>query len=130
MKRITIAAYLLIVGLVIISCNTAPQSTGRLQGQVTIGPISPVERPGEKPPIPPEVYQARKVMVYDEEGNDLIEQVDLGPEGYYRVELRPGTYLVDINNIGIDSSRQVPEVIEIEEGKTVVLNIDIDTGIR
>lgn len=69
-------------------------------------------------------------MVYDEEGNDLIEQVDLGPEGYYRVELRPGTYLVDINNIGIDSSRQVPEVIEIEEGKTVVLNIDIDTGIR
>ena len=95
-----------------------------------IDPIWPVERLGEQKPIPPEVYEARKVMVYNKAGKRLFEEVSLSSDGYYGVELRPGTYTIDINRIGIDSSSDVPKQIVIESGQVVVLNIDIDTGIR
>jgi hypothetical protein len=46
------------------------------------------------------------------------------------VELDPGVYRVDINRIGVDSSSDVPEQVEIVAGLTFKLDIDIDTGIR
>ena len=106
------------------------QKSGTLQGNVTIGPFQPVERPGEEPPVPCEVYEARKIMVYDEHGSNLINQVDIDCEGDYWIELDPGVYTVDINRIGIDHSSDVPRTVRIEPGKTIVLDIDIDTGIR
>ena len=107
------------------------ENSGILQGIVTIGPITPVERPGEKPPIPPEVYEARKIMVYDKSGKELIQQVDIDSEsGWYVAHLKPGTYTIDINRIGMDSSDDVPQQVEIQLGITTRLDIDIDTGIR
>jgi hypothetical protein len=103
---------------------------GILEGEVNIGPLTPVEKPGETPTIPPEVYALRKIMVYDESRTTLIKQVDIGNDGYYRIELKPGTYTIEINHVGIDRSADVPRQIEIEAGKTVSLDIDIDTGIR
>ncbi|MFC1954746.1 hypothetical protein ACFLVZ_02875 [Chloroflexota bacterium] len=44
--------------------------------------------------------------------------------------LEAGIYTVDINHIGMDRSSDVPKEIEIGAGKTIELNIDIDTGIR
>ena len=128
----TVLAFILIMlpMLLVTGCVSETQKPGTLEGYVTIGPIWPVERPGEQKPIPPEVYEARKVMVYDKSGKRLVEEVSLTSEGYYSVQLKPGTYRVDINRIGIDSSSDVPKQIVIETGQTVVLNIDIDTGIR
>lgn len=116
--------------LPIAGCIGETQEPGILEGRVTIGPIWPVERPGEQKPIPPEVYEARKVMVYDKSGKKLVEEVSLTNEGYYKVQLKTGTYTIDINRIGSDSSSDVPKQIVIESGQTVLLNIDIDTGIR
>jgi len=95
-----------------------------------IGPITPVERPGEKPTVPPEAYEARKIIVYDKNRDMLIAQVDIDTHGYYEVELKPGIYTVDINRIGMDRSSDVLKEIGIFAGKTIVLDIDIDTGIR
>lgn len=103
--------------------------TGSLEGVVTIGPIWPVEVPGGRP-VPPEVYRARKVLVYDASRTRLIATVDLGTDGHYRVELAPGWYVVDINHIGMDRSPDVPASVQIKPGVTSVLNINIDTGIR
>ena len=50
-----------IMVLFIGGCSSASSETGRLQGSVTIGPVFPVERPGETVPIPCEVYEARKI---------------------------------------------------------------------
>jgi len=109
----------------------AEELPGTLTGRVTIGPLQPVVRPGDDPlDIPPEVYEGRKVMVYDESGEDLIRRLDIGPDGIYRAELVPGTYTVDINHAGMDSSGDVPCQIQIESGETTCLDIDIDTGIR
>ena len=121
---------ILTLGLLLAGCSGRTLEPGILSGTVTIGPIWPVERPGESPPIPCEVYEARKVMIYDKKGSRLIKQVDLDCNGNYRVELNPGVYTVDINRIGIDFSKDVPKKIEIRPGETIELDIDIDTGIR
>ncbi|MDD5095182.1 MAG: hypothetical protein PHV74_12525, partial [Dehalococcoidia bacterium] len=107
------------------------QPKGLLQGHVTIAPIHPVQQPGDDPnDVPPEVYDARKVMVYDQFGQKLISLIDIGHDGNYRQELSPGVYVIDINHAGIDRSSDVPRTIQILPGETVQLNIDIDTGIR
>jgi hypothetical protein len=130
MKKTIVLLAIITAGLLLAGCATEPQEVGWLEGQVTIGPIWPVERPGEKREIPCEVYEARKIMVYDRGGNRLIEQVDIDCNGYFQVDLEPATYTVDINHLGIDHSSEVPTQIEIRSGETVRLDIDIDTGIR
>lgn len=128
-------ALLLSLAILLGSCANSPAQTGTLQGQVTIGPISPVERPGEEPDVPSAVFEARKIMVYEEDGDRLVAEVDIeqkdkAAEGFYMVELEIGIYLVDIKWLGIDSSSEVPAKVEIRPGEVTILNIDIDTGIR
>jgi len=122
---------LLMVALsaMLISCGGIRQANGVLEGKVSIGPITPVQQ-STPVPTPPEVYAARKVLVYDSEHNKLLYTVSLDDNGNYRIEFEPGTYVVDINHVGIDRSSEVPKTIEIEPGITVVLNISIDTGLR
>lgn len=128
--RQTIALLLLAAALAVAGCSGYGSETGTLKGTVTIGPISPVQKEGVKEEVPPEVYAARKVMVYNASGNRLVEQVDLNDDGTYSVRLGTGTYTVDINRVGVDSRDDVPRKIEIRAEGTVVLDIDIDTGIR
>ncbi|MFH1652134.1 MAG: hypothetical protein ABID87_08575 [Chloroflexota bacterium] len=136
-RRSAIAGVAVVIALMLVftSCSTRSAAPGILMGQVTIGPLQPVERPGVNPPVPPEVFSSRKIMVYDERGKKLIaevsiEQVDQSATGRYHVTLKPGKYTVDINHVGIDRSGNVPRVVQIESGQTLVLDIDIDTGIR
>ena len=103
---------------------------GTLQGQVTIGPICPVERPDQPCTPTPDTYATRKVLVLSADGATLIATVSLNQTGYYRVELEPGTYVVDIKRAGIDRSPDVPRTITLDTGETYTLDIDIDTGIR
>ena len=118
------------ISLFILGCSNSNQEPGVLEGMVNIGPIVPMERPGVKYEIPCEVYEARKVMVYDKNHKKLVQQVDIDCNGYYRVELEPGIYVIDINRIGIDHSSEVPTKVEMKPGQTIQLDIDIDTGIR
>jgi hypothetical protein len=122
---------LLMVALsaMLISCGGTLQADGVLQGKVDIGPITPVQ-PITPVPTSPEVYAARKVLVYDQGRSKLLYTVSLDNNGNYRIELAPGTYVVDINHAGIDRSSEVPKTIEITPDSTVVLNISIDTGLR
>ncbi len=53
---ISLILFILIGSLLVGSCRQASPGTGLLQGGVTIGPIFPVEMPGESRPVPPEVF--------------------------------------------------------------------------
>jgi hypothetical protein len=128
-KKLLITA-LAIACLFLVGCVDGTGEPGRLEGDVTIGQIMPVERSSQTYEVPCEVYEARKVMVYDRNHHKLVRQVDIDCHGHYIVELKPGQYVVDINRIGIDHSSEVPTTVEIASGETVTLNIDIDTGIR
>jgi hypothetical protein len=110
------------------SCDTA--GSGMLEGNVTIGPICPVEQPGNPCPVPCEVYQARKVLIYDSSGTKLIAEAAIDCNGFYSVELKSGIYIVDINRNGFGHVSGVPQELELKLGQTIELNIDIDTGIR
>ena len=134
MKRITLLITMILLGLFVVGCSSTAEK-GLLQGNVLIGPIAPVEQPGQNTTLNCDVYGLRKIMIYDKSGEKLIKQVDIecnADENYtrYRVELDPGIYTIDINHIGIDYSDDVPKQVEIESGLTFKLDIEIDTGIR
>jgi hypothetical protein len=121
--------FIIAISALLSACGT-PVEPGILHGIVSIGPLQPVEKPGEVIEVPCEVYEARKIMVYDKSGEKLVAQVDIDCEGRYSVKLEPGTYTIDINRIGVDFSKGLPAQVEIESGITTRLDIDIDTGIR
>jgi hypothetical protein len=135
MKRNTLFIIVIVLGLLLFVGCSCESEKGLLQGKVSIGPISPVEQPGQTTTIRCDVYDVRKIMIYDKNRTNLIKQIDIdcnSEENYarYRVELEPGIYIIDINHIGIDFSKDVPKQVEIEAGLTTRLDIDIDTGIR
>ncbi len=128
-------AILLIPGTLLASCQPGGSESVLLQGAVTIGPLSPVERPGENPPVSPEVFAARHLIIYDASGKKLVRevyftQIGNGATGYYTAQIAPGTYTVDINRLGIDRAANLPQKITVSADETVTIDINIDTGIR
>ena len=97
--------------------------TGVIEGKVWIGPLpgGPPEKLGL--PYPDEIYQPRKIMVYDADRINLVKQVDITEKGYYSVELPAGTYTIDINYVGTDWSNEVPRKFTIQSG--IHINADI-----
>jgi len=108
------------------------QNTGTLAGRVTIGPLSPgpVRAGVTPPPIPPEVYTSRTIQIFAADGTALVTNVKINSDGTYSVALPSGNYVVNLARNGIDRARGLPKTITIESGKTVQLDIDVDTGIR
>ena len=104
---------------------------GILEGQVTVGPLQPVERVGQPTATPaPEVFTSRSLNIFQSDGKTLVTSLHFNPDGTYRVALQPGTYMVDIPQTGIGFARPLPKTITIHSGETIRLDIDIDTGIR
>ena len=135
------SAWLIVVGILVgsvlaLSClQPHGPETVLLQGAVTIGPISPVERPGECPPVSPEVFAARKLLIYDKSGRYLVRevyftQIGSGATGYYTAQLAPGTYIIDINHAGMDTADNLPQKITVSADETITIDVNIDTGIR
>jgi|GEM_PF-501722 len=113
------------------ACAQGPLEFGILEGHVTIGPLVPVIREGEAEPTPaPEVYAAREIIVFKEDGKTEVVRIKINTNGNYQVELPVGIYVVDINRIGIDTAADLPIEIEITHQGVTRLDIDIDTGIR
>jgi hypothetical protein len=127
---------LLISGALLgVSCCPGGPETVLLQGAVTIGPISPVEQPGQNPPVPAEVFASRHLVIYDAGGKKLVRevyftQIGQSASGYYTAQIAPGTYTLDINHSGIDHAEGFPRQIDVAADETVTIDINIDTGIR
>jgi hypothetical protein len=138
MTQKTISAFILLMILAasfsLLSCAQG-NSGGILKGTVTVGPIFPVERPGENRPVSDGVFKARQIIIYNA-GRTIelqklpLQQIDSSNKATYSVQLQPGVYIVDINHSGIDRSGEVPARVEIKTGEMVTLDINIDTGIR
>lgn len=101
--------------------------TGVIEGKVWIGPL-----PGGAPEklglsYPAEIYQPRKIMVYDADHVKLVKQVDITEKGYYSVELPAGKYTIDINYVGTDWSNEVPRKLTVQPG--IHINADITFNI-
>ena len=127
MRRLLLVAMIVLVT----SCTPASEEKGVLEGHVTIGPLVPVVQEGEPEPTPaPEVYASRQIVIYAQDGQTEITRVRIDAKGNYRVTLPAGTYVVDINRIGIDRGIDLPAPVQIVGGQTIHLDVEIDTGIR
>jgi hypothetical protein len=106
-----------------------------LEGRVTIGPVCPVEpQPGERNAescaAARKSHASRRVLVFTPDRDLLVASSAVDSTGSYRLALKPGVYLVDVERTGIEVSKTSPRLVRIEEGATVRLDINIDTGIR
>ena len=108
--------------------------TGTLEGKVTVGPLTPVERAGAPSPVPnPEVFTSRHLVVYAADGITRVADVPIKAAGYYgtySISLPPGTYVLDIPRQGIGHASPLPQQVTISPGRTTIVDVDIDTGIR
>jgi len=134
-RRILLVTGIIAGGIFVSSCCPGGPETVLLQGSVTIGPISPVERPGEDFVVPPEVFSSRYIIIYDESGRNLVRevyftQIGNGATGYYTAQIGPGTYVVDINHLGMDRAANLPVKITVSADEAVTIDVHIDTGIR
>ena len=134
-RTILLTICFLVASPLVVSCQPGGPETVLLQGAVTIGPVSPVEGPGVNPVVPPEVFSARKLIIYDASGKHLVRevyftQIGTGATGYYTAQIAPGTYTVDINHVGIDAAANLPQKITVSADETVTIDVNIDTGIR
>lgn len=117
--------------LFVAACTSGPQEVGILEGHVTIGPLVPVVQEGVPEPTPaPEVYAARQIVVLQERDSKEVARFKIDAEGNYSGELPEGTYVVDINHLGIDFAKGFPKIIDIVAHQVTHVDVDIDTGIR
>lgn len=113
------------------ACTPAVQEVGILEGHVTIGPLVPVVQEGVPEPTPaPEVFTARQIVVVRERDGKEVVRLSIDGQGNYSGELPAGTYIVDINHLGVDTAKGFPKVVEIVPNQVIRLDVDIDTGIR
>jgi len=116
-----------------LSTNTADTGsgggTGTLAGNVTIGPLCPVEPCTVAPDRLTAAYAARTIVV-SMPGGAVIAKAVPDPYTGYSFILKPGTYVVDIRHQDIDRSPELPKTVTIRAGETIRLDISIDTGIR
>lgn len=120
----------LTVALVLYSgCLQANSPAGTLTGNVSIGPLCPVEPCS----VPHErlvaAYAARPISI-STPGGTVVTTVIADPETGYSVALKPGTYVIDIPHQGIGGSAELPATVTLMSGETLRLDISIDTGIR
>jgi hypothetical protein len=107
------------------------KGTGTLEGHVTIGPLVPVAHQGTPEPTPwPEVWQGRLIMIYADDGQTEVTFAAIDAQGEYRVRLQAGTYVVDINRLGLDRGMDLPKKVEILSDQVTRLDVEIDTGLR
>ena len=124
-------AVIIVLTVLSMSCSDKIPERGTLTGNVTIGPLCPVEPCDMTPEQIEFAYSERKIYIHPARNTSLlVKEVDVHYDRPYSVDLLPGTYIVDINHIGMDRSGDVPARITIRPNVTDTLDIDIDTGIR
>lgn len=110
-------------------CLSANTGTGTLTGNVSIGPLCPVEPCTVSNDRLVAAYADRPITISTPAGT-AVATVIADPKTGYVVSLKPGTYVIDIRHQGIGGSPELPATVTIQSGETVRLDISIDTGIR
>jgi hypothetical protein len=111
-----------------ISPAAGSSGTGVLAGNVTIGPLCPVEPCRITEDQLAAAYATRSISV-STPGGDSVARIVPAPHTGYSIVLRAGTYSVDIPQQGVGSSN-LPKTVIIRANETLRLDISIDTGIR
>ena len=103
------------------------RAEGFLSGQVTIGPLCPVE-PCPSPVVDP--YSSRALVITSEAPISEVT-VPLRQDGSFSAVVPALTYEVNLTDCDfLGCSQALPIIVIVEPGETTTITIDIDTGIR
>jgi hypothetical protein len=119
--RATIAVLVLVVSG---SAATGASSPSGLHGLVLRGPVRPVCSETE----PCDTPAAGVTLVFSRAGG-IVARTRTGPEGRFRVVLRPGRYAVRTTRSGFERIVQ-PGTVTVPAGPSARIVFRIDTGIR
>ncbi len=96
-----------------------------IEGQVMIGPIRPVERPGI---INQRPYQAT-VTVLDQ-NDQPVTQFQSGTDGQFRIPLKPGTYILRSESPGNYPRAPQHQMVTVIQNRLTHVTLLYDSGIR
>ena len=118
--------------MVMVAITSAACEPGALEGevvfvsgQVTRGPMCPVERADSPCPDEP----ADVVLVFERQGARTID-IRTGADGTYEVELLPGRYVVRIEALQGGPGGTVTPTSVVVDASGTEQDFTIDTGIR
>ena len=130
-----LAMLLVIVWVLILtgcsSQNSPVLKNGVVSGNITIGPLCPVQTIPPDPNCLPtqETYNAWPIAIWTTDKKTKIGLIQPKSDGTFEFELFEGSCIVDLDKQHLFGSN-LPATIKIHPNETTLLNIDIDTGIR
>src|SRR6476646_2026920 len=97
---------------------------GMIEGQVTLSPTCPVQKPGMDCTQP---YQSA-IAVLDSQ-NRLVNQIQTDAAGRFQIVLNPGIYILKPESAQV-YPRAASQKVTVVKGKVLSVNITYDSGIR
>jgi hypothetical protein len=112
------------------SLNAAEQ--GFLEGHLKIifGMAAQPSDDMPRPEIAPESYAEYPLVVLSQENNKEIARLTADGQGNYRVPLRPGNYILDIQDRAAKRLRARPQPFTVVSNQSVRVDMNVSTGIR
>ncbi|MDD2903382.1 MAG: carboxypeptidase-like regulatory domain-containing protein [Syntrophales bacterium] len=108
--------------------SSQAQGNGTLAGQVSLGPLSPVERRGSPPARRPAA--GVKLLIFGPEGQETAA-VTTDADGQFRVSLPPGPYRLEMApRKGKEFTKDLPATVNITPGRETRMDIHLDTRMR
>jgi hypothetical protein len=106
-----------------------PDVTTGVTGHATAGPVCPVEMNPPDPACAPRPVAGARVVALDA-SEQVVAETMTGPDGAFALELRPGDYTIQSDEV--DGLMGAPEPIRIavEDGVVTVVDLAYETGIR
>ena len=105
---------------------------GFVEGHLKIISLKEVEL-AEENPSPKgtgENYTLYLLIVRTADGQKEVTQIVADANGNYRLELPAGNYILDVARRTPTRLRATPQAFTVVSGKTVRVDMDIDTGVR
>jgi hypothetical protein len=128
-RRSLLLCVFAVVGLVSLllaaGCGTKVVTDSGVQGEVRIGPVTPVERPG----VPNDAPYAATLRIARASDGKVVAETKSGADGVYRVALAPGRYVLQPVN-GEPLPIAPSQEFTVAAGRFTTVRVDYDSGIR
>ena len=127
----------LIVGCIFLLLASGPGSSaalppGTMEGHLKIVSPRAVEPSDDmpRPAVAPETYAKFPLIILSQDGEKQIARLIPDENGYYRVALPPGAYILDVQDRVAKRLRAKPQPFTVVSNQTVRVDMNIFTGLR
>jgi hypothetical protein len=107
-------------------------AAGVLEGHLSILSLKEVELADAEntKTTPPPDYAEYPLVVLSRDRKQAVARLTVDTNGNYHAELPPGDYVLDVQDRAHKHLRARPQLFTIASGRTVRVDMNIDTGIR